>query len=93
MTTTTEQTTTAPGQATPPSKAKGYLEEDNGNKSSMRLMSFTALIAAIIFGTLTVLGVGGGQEGIFITFGFLLAAFAPKALQKFAEAKVSPISK
>ena len=28
------------------------------------------------------------SNGIYITFGFLLAAFAPKALQKFAETKV-----
>ena len=66
----------------------GYFQEDNGNKSSIRLMSFTALIASIVFGFITTLGVGSGPEGIYITFGFLLAAFAPKALQKFAETKV-----
>ncbi len=49
----------------------------------MRLMGFTALIAAIIFGALTILGAGKGPEGIYITIGFLIAAFAPKAHQKF----------
>ncbi len=83
MVTTSEQTSTAPAQATASPKPVGFFDEDNGNKSPMRLMSFTALIAAIIFGALTTLGVGGGQEGIYITFGFLLAAFAPKAHQKF----------
>lgn len=68
----------------------GYFQEDNGKRSSIRLMSFTALIASIVFGLITTLGVGSGSEGIFITFGFLLAAFAPKALQKFAETKVPP---
>ena len=67
----------------------GFFEDDKGNLSSMRLMSFIALIAAIIFGVLTILikDVNSGN-GIYITFGFLLAAFAPKALQKFAEIKI-----
>jgi len=74
-------------------KTKGkraeIFEEDNGNISSMRLMSFVALIAAIIFGFLTILLKDvNSSNGIYITFGFLLAAFAPKALQKFAETKV-----
>ena len=69
----------------------GFFEESSGNRSSMRLMSFIALIAAIIFGILSVNKSGQNQNqnkddtGIYITFGFLLAALAPKALQKFAE--------
>ena len=70
-------------------KRAEFFEEDNGNVSSIRLMSFIALIAAIIFGFLTILlKDGNATNGIYITFGFLLAAFAPKALQKFAETKV-----
>ena len=66
-----------------------FFEEDNGNLSSMRLMSFIALVASIIFGALTVLTENGDAvNGIYITFGFLLAAFAPKALHKFAKTKV-----
>ena len=71
-----------------PSEA-GFFEEDNGKKSSMRLMSFTALLASILFGLLTLSFAGAGPDGVYITFGFLLAAFAPKTLQKFAEQKVN----
>ena len=69
----------------------GFFSEDNGNKSSMRLMSFVALIAAIVFGALTILtnsDEANNTDGIYITFGFLIAAFAPKAVQKFAEEKI-----
>jgi hypothetical protein len=71
-------------------QAGGFFKEDNGHKSSMRLMCFTSLIASIIFGLIAIMHGGSGSEGIYITFGFLLGAFAPKAVQKFAEAKISP---
>jgi hypothetical protein len=88
--------TVTPASASTPTQGQGsggvgYFQEDNGNYSSMRLMSMVALIAAILFGLLTVLGVGGSTNagnGIYITFGFLVSAFAPKAVQKFAEQKV-----
>jgi hypothetical protein len=69
---------------------KGFLEEEPGRKSSMRAMSFIALFASIMFGIISLLFATADtqQTGIFLTFGFLLAAFAPKALQKFAETKV-----
>ena len=76
------------------SKAVDFFQKDNGNNSSMRLMSMVALIAAIIFGFLTVLGAGGSTNaanGIYITFGFLISAFAPTAVQKFAEQQVQKI--
>ena len=74
-----------------PENKSGFFAEENGKSSSMRLMSFLSLLAAIIFGVLTVLvKEANGNNGIFITFGFLLAAFAPKALQKFAETKINP---
>jgi hypothetical protein len=72
----------------------GFFSEDNGNKSAMRLMSFMALLAAILFGLITVVQCGAGEgdggvtPGVWITLVFLLAAFAPKALQKFAEEKL-----
>ena len=58
--------------------------------STMRVMSFIALFVAIGFGSATLfVETAGGQSGVLITFGFLLSAFVPKALQKFAENKVS----
>jgi hypothetical protein len=67
----------------------GFFQDHKGDLSSMRLMSFIALVAAIIFGVLTILIKDANSgNGIYITFGFLLAAFAPKALQKFAEIKI-----
>ncbi len=70
-------------------KKPGFFEDHLGKPSSMRLMSFIALWASIGFGLLTVLyrPVNNDLNGLFITTAFLLAAFAPKALQKFAEAK------
>ena len=73
-------------QAPPQLQKKGFLEEEPGRKSAMRAMSIIALIASITFGFITLLyPTADKQSGVFITFGFLLAAFAPKALQKFAE--------
>jgi len=70
----------------------GYLEDDQGNPSSMRMMSAIALLASLIFGLLTILHpvASEGVNGLYITISFLLAAFAPKALQKFAESKFPP---
>jgi len=75
------------------SKSKGFLEESSGSKSAMRAMSFIALFAAIIFGFMVVNQTEPDQFGTYITFGFLLAAFAPKALQKFAEVNVSELER
>ena len=69
-----------------PPKRATFFQEDNGNLSSMRLMCFISLIASILFGILTIYT--NNQDGIIVTFGFLLGAFAPKAVQKFAEEKV-----
>lgn len=76
---------TAPPAQSP--KKIGYLEDDNGNNSSMRLMSLIAVIASIVFGLITLTHKEAGLNGVYITASFLIAAFAPKALQKFAETK------
>ncbi len=66
----------------------GYLTDDEGHPSSMRLMSMVALVAAIMFGVLTLLYDTTPQgNGLYLTTAFLVGAFAPKALQKFAERK------
>jgi hypothetical protein len=46
-------------------------------------MSFMALIAAIVFGAITI--TSNAPDGKEITTAFLVAAFAPKAVQRFAE--------
>ncbi|TDI74369.1 MAG: hypothetical protein E2O82_04095 [Betaproteobacteria bacterium] len=76
---------------TPTMKRSTFFQEDNGNLSSMRLMCFISLIASVLFGVLTIYT--GNQDGIIITFGFLLGCFAPKAVQKFTEQKVKPREK
>lgn len=69
---------------------KGYFTEDNGKPSSMRLMCFVALLASIFFGYLTISGPGetADQTGLYLTIMFLIGAFAPKAVQKFAEQRL-----
>ena len=69
-------------------KPAGFLQEDNGNNSSMRLMSLIALISAIVFGIMTMTNPDAKEVGINLTFSFLVAAFAPKAVQKFAEERL-----
>lgn len=65
---------------------KGLLTDDRGKRSMMRLMSFIALIASIWFAWMTLTdSITTSNEGVYITTTFLLAAFAPKALQKFIE--------
>ena len=66
--------------------AAKFFQEDNGSQSSMRLMCFLSLLASMAFAALTIYT--KYTDGIIITFGFLLGAFAPKAVQKFAEKKV-----
>ena len=46
-------------------------------------MSFIDLMAAIVFGAITI--TSKDSEGKYITTAFLVAAFAPKAVQRFAE--------
>ena len=71
-----------------PKNPVGFMQEDNGNSSSMRLMSLIALISAITFGGITLANPEVKDVGINLTFTFLVAAFTPKAVQKFAENKV-----
>ena len=63
---------------------KRYLSDDEGNPSSMRLMSMLALIVAAVLAFIEVLGWGSGGKTELVLY-FLVAAFAPKAVQKFAE--------
>ncbi|WP_133512961.1 hypothetical protein [Candidatus Thiosymbion oneisti] len=70
---------------------RGFLEDDCGKQSSMRLMSIIALVASIAFGSITMLSdEDSDKNDLYIVTVFLIAAFAPKAVQKFAEAKLPP---
>ena len=76
------------GETQPDSSEHGkelaeFLQGNNGKYSLMRAMSFIALIASIVFGALTI--TSNNPDGKEITMAFLVAAFAPKAIQRFAE--------
>ena len=74
-----------------PISTQGLLTDDKGKRSMMRIMSFIALIASIWFAWMTLTDSNiTSNEGVYITTAFLLAAFAPKALQKFIENSYPP---
>ena len=62
-----------------------FLHDDEGNPSSMRLMSIISLLSAIGLAVLPVITDAASQDTVVLYF--LTAAFAPKAIQKFAEQK------
>ena len=70
---------------TPPDKKVTWKTDDQGNVSSMRIMSMLALAIAALLAVLPALGYSGGNSEHVLYF--LIAAFAPKAVQKFAEKK------
>jgi hypothetical protein len=64
----------------------GYFQDDNGNQSSMRVMCFMSLIAAIAAAALMFFKPPTEAfNGLYIFTVFMVGAFAPKAIQKFAE--------
>lgn len=64
-------------------KPAGYLQDDAGNNSSMRLMCFLSLLGAFLFGWMAI--EKSSDYGLYVFYGFLAGAFAPKALQKIFE--------
>ena len=67
-------------------KEKGYLTDNEGNKSELRVMSVLAFFAAI--GTQVLVYLKPPEDYYFTVYVFtawLIAAFAPKVVQKFAE--------
>lgn len=64
-----------------------FSENDGGAISSMRVMSFIALITAILIAVVPYFIEGCEQGDRMHVLYFLTAAFAPKAVQKFAEKK------
>ena len=66
-----------------PAKTKaGLFQDDDGNNSSMRLMSLISLLAAIGTAAADIAMNGNHQD---LTVIFMAGAFAPKVLQKVAE--------
>ena len=64
---------------------KRFLSDDQGNPSSMRLMSMLALIVAAGLAVVEIFGWGSNGDKTELVLYFLVAAFAPKAVQKYAE--------
>lgn len=66
----------------------GMFQDDKGNTSSMRVMSCCSLLEAMILGAyIAVNPPADPSTGLYIFTAFLIAAFAPKAVQKFVETK------
>lgn len=72
----------------------GMFQESPGATSSMRIMSFISLIASITFALMTFIImifidatklVIISNSGYILTLVFLVGAFCPKVIQKFAE--------
>jgi hypothetical protein len=63
----------------------GYFEESEGVKSSMRLNSFIALWASIALSLFALATKQLDVNVLGLITVFLVGAFAPKAVQKFAE--------
>ncbi|MCK5563695.1 MAG: hypothetical protein KAJ07_00475 [Planctomycetes bacterium] len=63
--------------------------DPKGQTSSMRVMCFCSLVVSVVFGFITLTRpMADPNVGIYITTIFVVGAFAPKAVQKFAEEKV-----
>ena len=67
----------------------GFFEETEGVKSSMRLMSFVSLLTSIAISIISVLNNQLDSNVLILISSFIIGAFAPKSIQKFAENKVS----
>lgn len=67
--------------------ASRFITDDDGNVSSMRLISLLALFVAAALAAVEVFRWGSGEGKTELVLYLLVAAFAPKAIQKFAERK------
>ena len=67
----------------PPAVWRRFFGDDEGNLSSMRLMSLLALLFSMVLAGAKTCGSAAVDTELVLYF--LVAAFAPKAVQKFAE--------
>lgn len=63
----------------------GFFETSEGNKSAMRLNSFISLLTAIAISIYATITKQLEINTISLVTMFVVSAFAPKAVQKFAE--------
>lgn len=63
----------------------GFFYEKPGVKSSMRLMSFLALFFSALLSAYAIYTKQLDMNVLFLITTFIVAAFAPKAVQKYAE--------
>jgi len=64
----------------------GIFEDDHGNHSYMRVMSFLSfLMSCIVAGLMFFRPPADSFTGLYIFSGFLVGGFVPKMIQKFAE--------
>lgn len=64
---------------------KGFFDESPGNKSQNRLMTFASFLASVGIAAIMMLKGDASGNGMLLFYGFLVGAFAPKLIQKFAE--------
>ena len=67
----------------------GFLTDDQGNPSSMRVMSVVALVASILFGLVPVVFPDYKDVSMYMHTTFLTAAFGPKVAQKWIEKRAA----
>lgn len=64
-----------------------FFQETDGQLSSMRLFSFISLLNAIVISWFGIVSGKDVTDVIISEMPWLVAAFVPKAIQRFAEAK------
>ena len=67
-----------------------YMKDESGKPSSMRLMSVLALLVSAALAFIEMFEWGSTESKSELVLYFLVAAFAPKAVQKFAEGSPNP---
>lgn len=69
-------------------------QDDNGNSSYMRVMSAASFVACVLVAVLLMIRPPADPyTGLYIFTAFLVGAFVPKMIQKFAEQPLSMVKK